>query len=98
MSRLLPALLLALTLTACGSLNSNAKRLVSTQVLVAPHNPPLAPPPEFVPDCADVVPFETNPDGTATRGQVVTNQMVADKAIANCREVQKGLLKAWPTH
>ena len=85
-------------LTACASLHSNAKRSVSTQVLVPPSNPPPAPPPEFVPDCADVVPFESQPDGTATRGQVVTNQMNADKAIANCRAVQKGLLKAWPTH
>lgn len=65
-------------------------------MLVSPAPKISAPPPELVLDCAGTLSYDTQPDGTATRGQVVTNQMATDRALANCRSVQQALLKAWP--
>jgi hypothetical protein len=44
------------------------------------------------------VPFILQKDGTATRGDMVTNLMASDEALQRCRAVQKALLAAWPTH
>ena len=98
MSQAKLAPLLALTLTVCSLSACSGKHLVSTQVLIPPPTPPAPPPPEFEKPCGVAPPLLLNRDGTATRGQMVQNQMATDVALADCQAVQKGLLEAWPKH